>query len=86
MSRPRTAFFIPADQFDENGFIPSLVTEGEPGHAPMRGNGPLASPWYWGKTYEDAKRVCDQQNAEMGLTTDDVAVIIGSSIGAGNVS
>jgi hypothetical protein len=80
---PRICYFIPVDQFDENGYIPSLVTEGESGHAPLRGNGRLASPWHWGKTYEEAKKVATAANFDdFGLSEDDVFDIIASSMRA----
>jgi hypothetical protein len=77
---PRTCFYIPVGQFDENGYIPSVVTEGEASHAPLTGNGEHAAPWYWGKTYEEAQRVCAERNAELGLTYQDVLQIVYSSM------
>jgi hypothetical protein len=76
----RQCFFIPIDQFDEHGFIPSLVTEGEPGHAPLKGNGTHTSPWYWGKTYEEAKERANEENAKLGVTEKDAADIVLSSM------
>ena len=81
---PRTCFYIPPDQHDENGWIPSVVTEGEPGHAPLTGNGPCASPWYWGKTLAEAQGTAAVENARLGLTRDEVASIIASSLRTGN--
>jgi hypothetical protein len=78
----RQCFYIPADQYDGNGYIPSLVTEGEPGHAPLTGNGPGASPWYWGKSYEQAQAVCTQENARLGISAEDAAQIVASSMTA----
>lgn len=78
----RTAFYIPIDQVDENGFIPSLVTEGEWGHTPMTG-GPGGTPWYWGSTYEEAKTVAAKANADNGLSDTDVAEIVASSMRQG---
>ncbi len=79
----RQCFYVPADQFDENGFIPSIVTEGEPGHAPLTGNGDHAQPWYWGKTYDEAKAVANAQNEQrFKLTEQDVLEIVSSSMAA----
>lgn len=75
----RTAFYIPVEQFDENGFIPSLVTEGERGHTPLTG-GPGGTPWYWGGTYEEARTVCAKANADKGLSETDVVEIVSSSM------
>jgi hypothetical protein len=78
---PRRCFYIPADAYVEGkGFVPSLVTENEPGHSPLTGNGEFAAPWYWGNTYEEAKALADSENAKKGLTADDVATIIASSM------
>jgi hypothetical protein len=82
MTAPRTCFYIPAGQFDENGYIPSLVIEGEPGHAPLTGNGPGSSPWYWGKTYEEAQATAEKANAEKGISPDDAIAIVCSSMAA----
>ena len=82
MTEPRKCFYIPDDQFDENGYIPSLVTEGEPGHAPLKGNGAHASPWYWGKTYEEAMTVCVKENERLGISPEDAARIVLSSMNA----
>jgi hypothetical protein len=82
MESPRQCFFIPIEQFDDNGYIPSLVTEGQPGHAPMTGNGTHASPWYWGKTYEAACEMADKQNEAMGIDKKTAAEILVSSMAA----
>lgn len=68
------------NQFDENGYVPSLITRDEAGHSPMLGNGECSSPWYWGKTFEQAEAVCRRVNECMGLSEQDVAEIIASSM------
>lgn len=81
MTSPRRCFFIPTDAYVEGkGFVPSLVTENEPGHSPLTGNGDFAAPWYWGSTYEKAKALADTENTKLGLTADDVTEIIASSM------
>lgn len=81
---PRMCFYIVEGQFHPtNGYIPSLVTEDEPGHSPMAGRGELSEPWYWGTDLETARRVCAMVNLEdFGLTEEDAADIVASSIGA----
>jgi hypothetical protein len=76
----RICYYIPVEQYDENGYIPSVVFENEPGHRPLRGNGATGRPWYWGKTYEEAKETCRKANKELGLTEVDVNKIIASSM------
>lgn len=84
--QPRRCYIILLDQRDEDGYIPSLVVEGEPGHSPLAGDGPFAQPWHWGRTYDEAKRICAKYNADdFGLTEVDTAIITASSMGAGPV-
>ena len=66
------------------GFIPSAVFEDDPGHYPMLGNGPGSAPWYWGETIEEAKEACREENDRLGLSEQDVADIIASSMRAQN--
>jgi hypothetical protein len=80
---PPQCFYIPADQFAEQGWIPSVVTEGQPGHQPLMGNGPQAQPWHWGRTYREAVHICNLENAQaFGLTPADAAAIVASSMAA----
>jgi hypothetical protein len=79
----RTCFYIPVGQFDESGYIPSLVTEGEAGHAPLKGNGPGSSPWHWGATYGEALAIAERENAARGISPRDAAEIIASSMADG---
>lgn len=86
MTEPRQCYLILVDQRDDEGYIPSLVVEGEPGHAPLTGDGAHSRPWHWGRTYEDAKALCDRFNAEdFGLTPVDATIIVASSYAAGPV-
>ena len=78
----RQAFYIDATMHTEHGFIPSVVTENEPGHTPMRGNGSHASPWYWGNDLATARRTAAKANADLGLSDSDVRDIIASSFRA----
>lgn len=80
MTKPRRCFIVLEDQRDDSGYIPSLVTEDESGHAPLIGNGEFASPWHWGTTLDEAKEVCRTENAKLGLSDDDVTTIVCSSM------
>jgi hypothetical protein len=82
MAEPRWCYYVPSEQRNSHGFIPSVVREGEGGHSPMIGNGAFAVPWYWGQTHEEAERVCAQANAELGLSEEDVIDIVSSSMAA----
>lgn len=78
----RRCLYIPVGQFHpERGYIPSLVTEGEPGHAPMLGQGEFSQPWYWGTDYDKAVEMAKGANERLGLSAEDVSEIIASSIG-----
>lgn len=79
----RKCFYIPVDQHvPGKGYVPSLVTENEAGHAPLTGQGELSEPWFWGDDYEKACEIARQENARLGLTEDDVQEIIESSVAA----
>jgi hypothetical protein len=85
-TEPRTCFYISPDSYvDGKGFVPSVVTENEPGHAPLTGNGDFAQPYYWGDTYDKAKATAEAENTKLGLTPDDVTTIVLSSMRASNV-
>ena len=62
-------------------FIPCLVTEGESGYVPMRGQGECATPWYWGKTYRECQDICDDYNKKhYGLTLREAAIIVAGTM------
>jgi hypothetical protein len=82
----RRCFYVSPDALTEHGYIPSVVTEGEPGHAPLTGQGTAAAPWYWGHDYEQACRIAKKANAELGLSDADVVRIMLSSRGAGRAA
>jgi hypothetical protein len=78
---PRTCVYVPPDGYVEgSGYVPSMVTEGEPGHAPLTGSGEFSEPWYWGHDYEKAKGIAADLNRQMGLTEADVNEIVASSM------
>jgi hypothetical protein len=66
-----------------DGYIPSLVTENQPGHSPMSGDPRQhQEPWFWGKTLDDAERTAASYNARHGTSKRDAWTIVASSIGA----
>jgi hypothetical protein len=83
VSTPRSCYWINESQEPdpERGYIPSVVTEGEPGHSPLSGNGAHAAPWYWGNL-ESARRIAFEENQRLGLTDEDVMAIVLSSMAA----
>jgi hypothetical protein len=79
----RQCYWVPEEQFDDEGWIPSLVTEGEPGHDPFTGKGPCASPWHWGRTLDEARATAARMNEQdFHLSEQDVLEIRLSSIAA----
>lgn len=86
----RQCFYIPIEgNPDGKGFIPALVTEGEPGYSPMGDpdsdgiTSPL--PYRWGNTYEEAQAVAERTNRDtFGLTREDTIEIVASSMAASN--
>jgi hypothetical protein len=65
----------------KHGYIPSIVVEGDPGHYPLTGRGPLATPWYWGDL-KTAQKIAAEQNLRLGVDEDAALRIISSSMAA----
>jgi hypothetical protein len=81
----RQCFWLDETCVDPNGkgFIPSLVTEGEPGHSPLKGDPEkFQSPWVWGPTIQDAKRQVREANEALGITPEQATDIVLSSMAA----
>ena len=77
---PKTfCYVVYPDQMDENGFVPTVVYSGLTLQHPLIGAGRRAAPHYWGKTWEEAQRICRERNEGLGLTEQDVAEILESS-------
>lgn len=76
------AYIILPTQYDENGYIPSKITAYEYGHSPLTGKDELSTPWYWGKTLEEATAVCNEQNRKVyGITPDQADLIMITAMG-----
>ena len=87
MANHRFAYYIPADGFIEGqGYRVSLVFEDVVGHYPTGswpydGTPDQRAPWFWGKTYEEAKQVCASQNfTDLKLTAEEALKIVTSSM------
>jgi len=84
-TKKRRCYYILPAQDPEvyGGYVPSLVTENEAGHAPLIGDGdPLSQPWVWGKTLDEAEAFAAEKNTRKGLSEEDVRNIIASSLRA----
>jgi hypothetical protein len=78
----RYCFWIPPTPQDENGYVPVMITEGRPGYTVMQGQGDSAGPDYWGETRQEALALAAEANIRLGLSDQDVADIIASSLSA----
>ena len=83
----RFCYYVPADQDPaaHGGYVPSAVIENEPGHHPMTGDPAICqAPWVWGRDLAGAEKIAADFNTRLGLSADDVAHIIASSMRASN--
>ena len=80
LTKPFCYYVDPCQDPGERGFIPSLVVAGESGHRPMIGSGKFSSPWYWGKTLEEAEATCERVNAKRGIDAELASAIVASSM------
>ncbi len=79
----RRCFYMPAEPYDENGWVPSLVFENIPRRIPLASSSEFAGPWYWGTSYEEASRACERENEQtFGLAATEALAIIESSLTA----
>jgi hypothetical protein len=85
-SKKRTCVYVPETALTKHGYVPSIVTEGEPGHSPLAGSGEGAAPWYWGHDLDKARAIAMEMNEQMGLTERDVLEIVLSSMNAQEAS
>lgn len=82
MSAARKVYWIDPtqDPAEHGGFVPSVVTEGDPDHVPMLGTGAAARPWIWGTDLETAKQAADKANADLGIAADEARTIVARSM------
>lgn len=79
---PRQVVWVFETSLTEHGYIPSIVTENQPGHSPLSGNGEAAQPWYWGHDLGKAREIAAEYNARMGYDPDAVREVLTSSFAA----
>ena len=79
-AKPYCFYVHPTQEPTSEGYIPSIVFEGESGHYPMIGNGSHATPWYFGKTLDEAEARCTEENAKRGVSESEATRIITSSM------
>lgn len=70
---PRVCYGIFPDVLDvDGGFIPVIFTEGESGY--------YQTDWNWGTDVEIANALANRHNQKLGLTREDVAEIVKSTL------
>jgi hypothetical protein len=76
----RWCYIVSGEEHDENGYIPAIVHENEPGYSPLSGDG-TQRPYYWGKTHAEASAVAEKVNLDqLGLSPADTGEIVLSSM------
>jgi hypothetical protein len=63
---------ILANEKDEQGYIPCIAVENEPGY--------YRTDWRWGHDFEIAELIAQRRNERMGISEKDAIRIIGSTI------
>jgi hypothetical protein len=71
----RVCYAILETEYD-NGYIPCIVTENEPGFN--------KTDWNWGTDLELARKIANEKNKKMGITEKDMWDILTSSMRASN--
>lgn len=64
MNGQRVAYTILETEYDEQGYIPCIVREGETGY--------YRTDWRWGHDIAAARNAAARKNADLGLTPEDV--------------
>lgn len=77
----RQVYFINPEHRAEGGYIPCLVTEGEPGYKLMSGREPTQAPWVWGPDYETAVATAEKQNERRGFDKAAALKIVAENMG-----
>lgn len=85
----RFCYCIPPDSFVAGfGYRVSIAIERKPGHFPtgsdayLEGDASAQQPWFWGETFEEAQKICDEMNAShFGYTPKEAAIIVASTMG-----
>lgn len=85
MPDKRFCYYLDRSMYEEGrGFRPVVVYEDEGGYHKQGTLGDITKPypWYWGHDFEAALQICQEKNASLGLSPEDVAEIIASSFRA----
>ena len=88
LSRRRWCYWIPADGYVEgHGYRVSMVFEYESDHYPtgddawIAGDYSKRKPWFWGFSYEEARKAADVMNQErLRISPKDAAHIVMTSM------
>lgn len=88
MARRRWCYWIPAEGYVEgHGYRVSIVFEYESGHYPtgddawIAGDGGKRKPWFWGHSYDNARKTAEDMNRErLGLSPKEAALLVATSM------
>ena len=68
----RTVYFIQHTECDEQGWIPCIAKEGDPGF--------YRTNWHWDCTFEEAESICDEKNELLGISQKEAIKIVLSTM------
>lgn len=71
-SEPRMAYFVLESERDDRGFIPCIAVEGERGYH--------KTDWHWNCSIDDAEKLCDEKNKNLGFTPREAMMIVFSTM------
>lgn len=82
----RICYFISGEEYVEGkGYRAAIITENQPGYRltgtwPHKGKRGEVMPYFWGRSLKKANEVAKEMNRRMGLSPEDVAKIVSSSM------
>jgi hypothetical protein len=88
LNRRRWCYWIPRDGYVKgHGYRVSIVFEYEAGHFPtgddawIAGDYSKKKPWFWGHSYDEARKVAEDMNRDrLGLSAKDAMHIVTTSM------
>lgn len=72
LNRRKAYFVIDSIRSEDGNLVPCIAIEKEPGY--------FRTDWEWGKSLTDAEKYAAQMNARLGLTSEDAAKIVLSTM------
>lgn len=82
LKRARGVLYVDETMPIDGGFVPSMVTECQPGHTPLTGAAAGGRPWVWGPTIDLARKTAEDTNNNRGIDPDTAREVVISSFRA----